>query len=505
MIRVLIVDDEYIMRQGLKYMIHWEQEGYEIVGEATNGNEALRLTEELKPHIIISDIVMSVMDGVAFTEMVHKIYPDISIIILSGYDNFEYVKKTLMNGAMDYILKPTLNEEELLKVLDKAAQKIPGYKRKEQSEGINYTAEMERYLLGLSSELDETVFRSIFPYAHFRIFGIRIKNENEIQPNVSELLYQKIKKSVAEFKNATGMVMILQEELVIVLMCCKPSGDDAVIHFLRGMTEELSVICEYILGVCSRAFDGMKQIRSFYQRDILNYVDKIFYHQNTKFIFAPETEEETCVAGRFDFFKYNKFLSMKEYKEALQLLDEYNGNALQSRNDVAGLKNQMKNMLYYFLDNLDLAEEKKDILRYEYFRTISKTRYESEYKEVMQRIFDKIAEHIDATQKTIDDRIPKMLAFIEKNYDQDLRLEDMATEFNFNYHYLSAYFHQHMKEGFSDYLNEIRTAKACELLENTDLSIAEISEKVGYSEHSYFCRVFKKATGKTPSGYRRNA
>ena len=93
MIRVLIVDDEYIMRQGLKYMIHWEQEGYEIVGEATNGNEALRLTEELKPHIIISDIVMSVMDGVTFTEMVHKIYPDIAIIILSGYDKFEYVKK----------------------------------------------------------------------------------------------------------------------------------------------------------------------------------------------------------------------------------------------------------------------------------------------------------------------------------------------------------------------------------------------------------------------------
>ena len=132
MIRVLIVDDEYIMRQGLKYMIHWEQEGYEIVGEATNGNEALRLTEELKPHIIISDIVMSVMDGVAFTEMVHKIYPDIAIIILSGYDKFEYVKKTLTNGAIDYILKPTLNEEELLNVLEKAAQKIPGYKRKER-------------------------------------------------------------------------------------------------------------------------------------------------------------------------------------------------------------------------------------------------------------------------------------------------------------------------------------------------------------------------------------
>lgn len=165
---------------------------------------------------------MSVMDGVTFTEMVHKIYPDISIIILSGYDNFEYVKKTLTNGALDYILKPTLNEEELLKVLDKAAQKISGYKRKEQNEGINASAEMERYLLGLSKELDESAFHETFSYAHFRIFGMRIRNENEIQPNVSELLYQKIKKDVADFADANGMVMILQEELVVALMCCKP-------------------------------------------------------------------------------------------------------------------------------------------------------------------------------------------------------------------------------------------------------------------------------------------
>ena len=72
MVRVLIVDDEYIMRQGLKYMIDWEQEGYEIVGEATNGNEALKLIDALQPHIIICDIVMPLMDGVDFSEVLHK-------------------------------------------------------------------------------------------------------------------------------------------------------------------------------------------------------------------------------------------------------------------------------------------------------------------------------------------------------------------------------------------------------------------------------------------------
>lgn len=85
MIRVLIIDDEYIMRQGLKYMINWEQESFEIVGEASNGKDALELIDELKPHIVISDIVMPLLDGVDFTEAMHKLYPHIQIIILSGY------------------------------------------------------------------------------------------------------------------------------------------------------------------------------------------------------------------------------------------------------------------------------------------------------------------------------------------------------------------------------------------------------------------------------------
>ena len=86
MIKVLIVDDEYIMRQGLKYMIDWEQEGFEIVGEATNGAEALQCIESLAPQIIICDIVMPQLDGVDFSEAVHRMYPRIQTIILSGYD-----------------------------------------------------------------------------------------------------------------------------------------------------------------------------------------------------------------------------------------------------------------------------------------------------------------------------------------------------------------------------------------------------------------------------------
>ena len=104
--KVLIIDDEYIMRQGIRHMIEWEKEGYVLVGEAADGEEGLALIEEYQPDIVLADIVMPVLDGMEFSMILKKRFPKIRLIILSSYDNFEYVKKTLLNGACDYILKP---------------------------------------------------------------------------------------------------------------------------------------------------------------------------------------------------------------------------------------------------------------------------------------------------------------------------------------------------------------------------------------------------------------
>lgn len=125
--RILIVEDEYLTRQGIKGMIHWEQEGFQIVGEASNGEEALARIEELKPQIVLTDVVMPVMDGIALTQAIQERYPEIRVIVLSGYSDFEYVKSIFQHGAVDYILKPTLNQQELLATLCKAAGQIPDF------------------------------------------------------------------------------------------------------------------------------------------------------------------------------------------------------------------------------------------------------------------------------------------------------------------------------------------------------------------------------------------
>ena len=141
--KVLIVDDEYIMRQGMKHMLEWEKEGFTIVGEASNGEEALELIEKLKPHIILSDIVMPVINGMEFSQIVQEKYPEIQIIILSSFDNFEYVKTTLLSGVVDYILKPTLNPADLLITMNKAVERIPNFELS-KNEGLSYKKLLER-------------------------------------------------------------------------------------------------------------------------------------------------------------------------------------------------------------------------------------------------------------------------------------------------------------------------------------------------------------------------
>lgn len=91
--KVMIVDDEYIMRQGIRHMIEWEKEGYQLVAEAANGEEGLAMIEEHKPDIVLADIVMPVLDGMDFSVIVKKRFPQVRLIILSSYDDFEYVKK----------------------------------------------------------------------------------------------------------------------------------------------------------------------------------------------------------------------------------------------------------------------------------------------------------------------------------------------------------------------------------------------------------------------------
>lgn len=508
MIKVLIVDDEYIMRQGLKYMIDWEKEGFEIVGEATNGAEALQCIEALCPQIIICDIVMPQLDGVDFSEAVHRMYPRIQTIILSGYDKYEYVRHTLINGVVDYILKPTLNPEELRRVLQKAVDRIPGAKMGSGSGEMHYEHFVERYLLGHDSGWNRELDTKCFPASYLRIFVVTGGRETENDREINEVLYQKLQREMTKDQLALlkKMWLSLKEGLFCVVLNYELSEEKGMMEALGKTMAQLQLLCPGVFGILSRRMKRPEDLREVYQQDILKNVEKAFYYQGSSFLISNGMEEEeNAQIEKFDFFKYNHLLNNKQYREALVLLREYNRRALEGQMDVYRLKNQIKNMIYHFLDFLQLGDEIQEEYRKKYFKEINRSLYAEDYRECVENILEQMESLSGQNGQQTDERIDKMLAYIEKNYRKDLKLEDLAGEFSFNYHYLSSYFSQQMQEGFSDYLNRVRINKACKLLQESSLPISQISSEVGYAEHSYFCRVFKKITGETPSVWRRNA
>ncbi len=500
--KILIIDDEFIMRQGLKHMVDWEKEGFEIVGEASNGKEGLQMIEQLHPHIVLCDIVMPIMDGMDFSNMVQKLHPEIQIIILSSYDNFEYVKSTLLSGAVDYVLKPTLNPEELLAVLRKAMKRIPGLKVQKDASVSNEKA-MERYLLGFDATLDGLQFGTFFTNTYYRMLGFYMKRRNQKERDISADLYEQTERFWQRQDYCKNVLVVLQGEIICMVLNYNANQEQRMSEDMQLLVEQLTILYPGFFGVCSRRMNDTRGLRACYQEELLPAMEQAFYYETEHLRILEEGQAVASAIEKFDYTHYSNLLAGKNYGEATDMLDRYVQASLAIKMDEYRLKNQTKNMLYNFLESIDQEENEREQLRYEFFRMIDETDYAAGFTEVFGQIMQRLRVASNNEQLGNDKRIRQILDYIRENYNQELDLTEIANVFNFNYYYLSAYFNQHMMEGFSDYLNRVRIEQACNMLRENELTIAQISGAVGYSDHSYFCRVFKKITGETPSAWRR--
>lgn len=500
--KVLIVEDEFIMRQGMKHMLEWEKEGFTIVGEATNGQEALDLIEKLKPNIIISDIVMPILNGVDFSKIVQKRYPDLQIIILSSYDNFEYVKDTLLSGAVDYILKPTLNPEQLLVTLKKAVDRIPGLELV-KNQDIYYNNLIERYLLGFDSKLDVNKFLNLFPDTCFRILGINLKQS--FGKNKESI--KRIKRKVEEFfilnKNYAYLKLIINDEILLYIINYKVSNDKEIVDKIKTHIERNIFPQENILFIITPKFDNIFKVKDIYNEKFIPYLAQKFYYKSD-FLLNTECIEIRSKIEKFDSNKYSNHIKSKEFNSAINMIKQYVDYAINSMMDEYKLKNLVKNLLYNVVVSLEPYDIETDELRQSYFKKIDSTAYSQDFLEEINNIILELKDIISKKINVEEERVKEILEYINEHYDEPLELSDISKAFNFNYYYLSFYFNTHCKEEFSEYLNRIRVEKSCELLKENKLYVSEISSIVGYSDHSYFCRVFKKIVGYTPSNYRRS-
>lgn len=499
--KIVIIDDEFIMRQGMKHMLEWEKEGFQIVGEASNGQEGLEVIEQTKPHIVLADIVMPVLDGIEFSEILQKRFPDIKLIILSSYDKFEYVKKTLLNGAIDYILKPTLNPEILLTTLNHAVKNIPGLELEREENGF-VLSQLERFFCGYQDKLDEMVFAESFPYTLYRILGVNLKKAGGNQKDKMMLIRDSILQFFLEEKEYVHIDMLLEEEMWCMIFNYRLKDEKRVLAKIEMCVSKIAKMYGNVFFVVGKSYSDMQDIKQCYQTELKEMVEQQFYYKG-RTLFVLEQKYTREKEERFTFSEYTNLLNHREYGEALRMFGNYIYYLCEQKVDEYRLRNLTKNLLYNYLMEIEKFEIDSEELRRKYFLRIDAVQYVDEFMQVFQKVMEELNELRVQRIEVEDIKILEIKRYIKEHYQESLELAEIAEKFSFNYHYLSSYFNRYAKEGFSGYLNKIRIEKACELLKQGELSVSEISGKIGYADHSYFCRVFKKITGDTPSQYKR--
>lgn len=492
--KVLIVDDEYIIRQGIAHFLDWKKEGFIIVGEASHGKEALEIIEETKPQIILCDIVMPIMDGIEFTKIVKEKYPWIRVIVLSSYSDFDNVKQMFLNGASDYILKPTLNYETLMKSLKKVITEIKDidFTSSSQATLSEYLLSM---LLGYSRHIEID-----HPLLHCsQYFLLACQNKESKRRKEIEIFYnENIKKII---NNGHSLFFKTADDMYLCVL-----GFDKPNDFILALHKYIDENMSFTYFVLSNHFNCIDNLKEIYESQIITQLNSCFYLKQTQFMSFPDCPIMQTL-DKFDMHMYDDALYQMKLEEALDLLKQFVKKSLLKQVYEKDLKSLVGNALYNFIAVLEERNLDADYIRVFKLSTLStlesSRQYESYYHEFLN-VYKDLKIIIDNYQIELNqDTMNKIIEYLYNHYQEALTLSDLADYFNFNYSYLSSYFNERSDLSFNECLNKIRIEKAIELLRDFNVSIKDIGHHVGFSDHSYFCKVFKKKLNMTPTEYRK--
>ena len=505
--KVLIVEDEYITRQGIKNMIDWNEEGFEIVGEAYNGKNAIDMVEKLRPHIVLTDIVMPVMDGIELGKVLRIKFPKIQVVVLSSYDNFDYVRDSFQSGAVDYILKPTLNPENLLKTMKQAASRIPGLTLQGR-QNLSLARSIEQLLSGFSEQEAKEQLESAFQNSGFILVGMDIsrifKQDTAAIEKQKKLLPQVLDKLLAEY---TYVHLIVNESVLLIVINFSPQEKEYIYRALNKAMNQIGEQEPRTFYVSSRVFSDISFLKEVYNGSFLSNLDGYFYYKGKHFMAAEEFQEPKEDI-KFNIMDYTKLLETLQIEKALKLLENYVNSVLKERSlSEMELKTLVQNAWYQLISVLEdqgLNAENLSYLKRDCLVKIYSCTYSEDFIQVFSILQSDFRAIISKYKvNTHNATMQEILKYIDNHYNEQLSLAHLAKQFNFNYSYLSVYFHSYHSEGFSEYLNRQRISHAMELLRQGTLSVSDICGAVGFTDQSYFTRVFKKLTGITPRVYRR--
>ena len=533
MLKVFLVEDESVIREGFRDKIPWEQYGFQLVGEAGDGEMALPMIRKLKPDLLITDIKMPFMDGLSLSEIVKEEFPKIKIIIISGYDDFEYARQAIKAGVDQYLLKP-ITRTTLRGVLLEMKEKIEqGMEQKDyQAQYQDEVQEFEQFSLRRFFEKileGKLSVKEIYEEAAAQSLQLTASCYNL-------LLFSIYEKAEVSSREARERLIRKQEEVFhyflrhpqYILFRFNVSCYGVLIKSEQSQMEELTEnSLAHLKKVCAPEEDHLEwYVAVGTEVERLSMLPQCYKDANHYFAYRfikpglhvlSETTLSDCLAGQgeknigtVDFMQMDPeiirdFLSRGEDKEIHDFVESYLyniQNALKSRMFRSYVILNIRFAVVAFLESIgaDQAEYLEEIEH-----AVQMIRSED------SEIFEYFAGMLE-TAMGIRDRInscqggkmlKKALDYIDDHYDCDtLSLNLVAENIGMSASYLSAIFSQNMQKTFVEYVTEKRIEKAKKLLKQTDKNSGEIAKEVGYKDSHYFSFVFKKLQGCSPREYR---
>jgi two-component system response regulator YesN len=533
MIKVMIVDDDSIARTNIKILIDWEKNGYEICAEAMNGEEAIQLIAETRPQIVITDMSMPVMDGITLIDHLSKNHPQTKVVVLSGYQEFDYVRKSMKYGAVDYVLKHTLNAQVLLEILNAAREKLmeelsEQARKSMLEEQINESKTLLRQkfiselVLGTVSDKDE-ITRKIadlkleIECRNLAVILFEIDDYNAICEKFSSIEINKLISSVESISaeilkgDVKAVVSHLQDgKFVIVVSFGNIRSDLHIYNFIITTISRIrSSIKRYLnITACfsySKTFIDIADIRKYFREAEIALQDRFFRGKD-------QIIDRSRCAGL-----YNGYINLElaEEKSIIEALKARDHNKIEecldkvfskiivnklSYNSVQMICAELINIVNRVARETDIDIKKvysdKDIP----YDSMRKMETLIEMREWIFRSYTRLADIIGEIKAndSYSEYTKKAISYIQKNYTQNVSLNEAAEHIGISSSYLSRVFKEDCGIGFVEYLNNIRVGYAKQLIETEGLKLKDVAKRVGFNNYTYFFKVFKDVLNVTP-------
>lgn len=526
-LKVIIVDDEAPVRDLLKMCVDWTEIGYEVAGEASCAQEALDLIEEAEPDVIFTDICMPYMDGIEFARIVFEKRPMMKIVILTGYEEFEYAKRSIKIGIADFLLKP-INDDEIRKVALNIREKIQAERsrrteyarlKKQLEESMPYLREKMLNELLIANPGDEMEQRLDY-------FGIDINPghcqaalidvaaaDTEENPGEEERLLIKIQcqELVRQYFRDDGLVNIFMDNSRRIVVLNSNSG----LEFTACLEGVLSMLvnrmkCFVGIGI-GNAYPGADNIRLSYKEacNALDYRVVAGKNQviNYSDIHISVDENSRMDNERIDSLAF--FLKAGMKNRALELLEEVFAESGIGRNTrIESIRASVSYIVAVILNVIaEAGIPVTDIFgRGQPFEAVFGLDTCPELKEYLRGMVISTADMIESLQsRKVNQVVRQVREYILQNLsDSDLTLSSTARAFYLNMSYLSRIFKQETGQTFVEFLTKARLEKAIRLLRETDLKSYQIAENIGFMDPHYFGICFKKFTGMSVNDYKKD-